>query len=137
MPRRIRTTEFQAAGGAQPLDGYFDRVLKYIPADVVGAWVAVTGILKSNAEGDPNADALLWGVFAFGLVFTAWWTWFQTREPGQPSATQQTLIATLAFAVWVAALGGPFLTVPGFRELYGSLALIAFTLISGRLVPKQ
>src|SRR2546423_255473 len=47
MSRRVRALPPRAlaAAAAQPveIDSYFDKVLKYIPADIVAAWLAVTG----------------------------------------------------------------------------------------------
>jgi len=134
MPRRIRTATLQTTGGGQ-VDRFFDRVLKYIPADVVGGWIAVTGIIASDAA-DPNRQRVLWIVFAVGLILTAAWTYAQTREPGAKPATVQIIIATAAFAVWVFALGGPFVELDWYRQSYGSILLIGFTLAVGLVVPK-
>jgi hypothetical protein len=119
------------------LDGYFDRIIKYIPSDLVGAWVAITGILKSFQKIDPNFMIIQWIVFSLGVIFTTLWTWRQTTEPGKPLAVLQILMSTLAFIVWVIALGGPFATVPGYQEYYGSILLISFTLAAGLLIPRN
>lgn len=132
MPRRIRTMSLQASGGPDA-DKFFDRVIKYIPADVVGGWVAASGIIGS-LKG-PNSATVLWIAFAAGLALTAAWTLHQTREPGKPPAVLQTVIATLAFAIWAFALGGPFTQFPWYEQAYGSLVLIGFTLAAGLVVP--
>jgi hypothetical protein len=134
MSRRIQTVSLQATGGADA-DQFFDRVIKYIPADVVGGWVAAMGII-GTAGPDPHRPTVLWVAFAAGLLLTAAWTYVQTREPGKPPAVAQVVVATLAFAVWVFALGGPFTTLDWYVQYYGSLLLIAFTLGVGLIVPK-
>jgi hypothetical protein len=136
MARRIRTTAFQAQAGGK-VDEYFDRVIKYIPSDVVGAWLAVTGFIPQANTADPNSETVLWLAFVVGAVLTAVWTAIQTREEGKPPAVLQIAVSTAAFVIWVIALGRPFNTIPGYQPYYGSLLLIAFTLISGRLVPKD
>ena len=135
MPRRIRTEALQASG-ATKLDGYFDRVIKYIPADVVGAWIAVTGIIKSVAATDEHAPRVLWTAFAIGVIATGLWTWRQTSAPPQPTAVTQIIVAIGAFVIWVIALGGPFATLAGYQDYYGSLLLIGYTLLVGLIVPK-
>jgi hypothetical protein len=133
MSRRIITSQHQAAvAGAPKLDGFFDRVLKYIPADVVAAWTAVRGLVEA-AQGVPK-DTVLWIAAAVGLVFTALWTHKNTKVEGQPPAKTQIAMATAAFAVWVIAIGNPPVN---WNALYGSLLLIAFTLFSGLIVPKE
>jgi hypothetical protein len=137
MPRRIQTTALQSSGEATRLDGYFDRVIKYIPSDIVGAWVAVTGIIQPLGGGDVNSGLVEWIAFAVGVLLTAAWTWRETNVRGQPAALLQIGISTAAFVVWVIALGGPFATLPGYKAYYGSLLLIAFTLAAGLATPKS
>src|SRR3954470_23149525 len=108
MSRRIQTTALQATGGNVALDGYFDRVIKYVPSDIVGAWIAVTGIINSLDRTDPNKEVVHWTVFIVGVLLAVAWTWRQTTEPGKPTATLQITMSAIAFVVWVAALGGPF-----------------------------
>ena len=133
MSRRIRTIAVQGSQKGE-VDTYFDRVVKFVPADIVGAWVAAAGIVK-GAAGIPT-QKVLWIVFVFGLLLTPFWTLRQTHEEGAPRALLQAGIATLAFAVWVFALGGPFASLPFYHEVYGSLVLIGFTLVVGLIVPR-
>jgi hypothetical protein len=136
MPRRIqRVTLEDTTGQQRPADAYFDRVVKYVPADVVGAWVAVTTLLK-KAAGVP-VETVLWVCFAVGIVVTAIWTWRQTKTKNQAAPPIQILISTLAFVVWVFALGDPFASLSFYNRVYGSLALIGFTLISGAIIPAE
>lgn len=136
MGRRISSTALQASRGGGRVDEYFDRVIKYIPSDLVGAWIAVTGFVP-NEKTDPNSTNVLWICFGIGLILTPLWTALQTREKGQPTAVLQIIVATVAFAIWVIALGRPFDTIHGYQQYYGSLLLVAFTVVSGRLVPNQ
>src|SRR5438445_3962 len=119
MSRRIVSISYQAKGAGQRVDTYFDRVVKYIPADIVSAWVFVTAAVKT-ATDVPQAT-ILWIAFGCGVVLTAFWTLKQTREPGKPAAILQTAVATIAFGVWVFALGEPFASLSFYRPLYGAL----------------
>ena len=116
------------AGQAQPAeDPYVAKVVKYIPAEVVAAYQAGAGIiLDSQAASKTN---VLWAWVAFLFILCPFWMAFATRERGQPIAWFQTLIAPVAFLVWVFALGGPFEQAAWYEPLYGSLALIAMTLV--------
>jgi len=143
MSRRIRVVwpKAQAAAGVLPppippgeIDTYFDKVVKYIPADIVSAWVAVTGLVSSAR--DLPRQPILWVAFVIGLILTAWWTWKQAAVPGRRPPAAQAIISTGAFAVWVFALGGPFQHVPG-QQLYASLLLILYTLVAALINPKE
>jgi len=136
MTRRIITRSLQSSGSEGKADQYFDRIIKYIPADVVGAWVAISGIIPKDAASDPNNKVVVWIAFAVCLICCAAWTALQTRN-GKSPAIIQIMVSTCAFAVWVAALGRPFDSIPGYQQYYGSISLVAFTLISGRIVPKD
>jgi hypothetical protein len=127
----VQTTQFQAAGGARPPDTYFDKVVRYVPADIVAAWVAITGLIKSAANVPVNT--VLWICFVVGVLLTAAWTWKQTNEMGKPAAAKQIVVSTIAFGVWVFALGAPFDTLDWYRPLYASLLLIGYTLVVGRV----
>lgn len=138
MGRRIVTKQLQGMGpGAKgaSVDGYTDRVVKYIPSDIVAAWILVTELVKGDAQAPQNT--VLWILFGIFILLTAGWTWQQTTGGGK-SPTIQILLSTVSFMVWVFALGGPFASLEGFyRPLYGSLALIIYTLAIGLVIPKE
>jgi hypothetical protein len=133
MSRRILTTALETTTGNGVVDTYFDRVVKFIPADIIGAWIAASSIVKSSS-GIPT-NTVLWICFVFGVIITPAWTLKQTNFQSLPPARLQALVATAAFVVWVFALGDPFSALSFYHQVYGSLVLIAFTLISGGIVP--
>lgn len=135
MSRRVITKQLQVSGSTRDMDTYFDRVIKYVPTDIVAAWVAANGLIRSSA--DVPQDKLLWISFGFGLVLTAAWTLKQTAMPNKPLAVTQTVIAIGAFTVWVFALGGPFETLAFYRPVYGSLILILYTLVAALVIPRE
>lgn len=137
MIRRIVVTKLQATEAGHEVDTYFDRVVKYVPTEVVGAWIAIKGVVESSAS--LYKENILWGCFAAGAILAALWTWKQTTVPGKSTAMSQIFISTGAFIVWAFALGEPFTALLGKSEqaLYGSLALIFFTLVTGLVVPRD
>ncbi len=134
MGRRIITTQFQSSAGRA--DTYSDKVVKYIPADIVGAWVAATGIISGASQKVPK-DTVLWFAFGIGIVLAALWTWKQTSESGKPAAKIQIAVSTGAFVVWVFALGGPFVHLSWYDPAFGSLLLIFYTLVVGLINPPE
>lgn len=134
MTRRIVTETLQSYDGRRELDVYSDRLLKYIPADIVAAWLVVSNFIASV---DEVPDSVHWITFMVGIVLTALWTKKQTDEPGIPPAITQIVISTGAFIVWVFSLGGPFATLVFYRPLYGSLMLLLYTLVVPLIVPNE
>lgn len=135
MSRRVITRSLQSNGESIPADGYADKLIKYIPADVVAAWLAVTSIVA----GDPGSPqkSLLWFLFIAFLAITFFWTLKQTAQRGKNRAMTQTAISAGSFAVWVFALGGPFATLTFYRPSYGAIALIMYTLLVALITPPE
>ena len=136
MGRRIVTRQLQSTQGTGQVDTYFDKVIKYIPADVVAAWTVTSSLITSADDAFPRVTAL-WIAYAFGVLMTGLWTWKQTDEKDKPLAKTQIWVAVVAFVIWVAALGGPFDFWPSYQRLYGSLLLIAYTLTVGLITPPE
>ena len=55
MGRRIVARRLESRTSKEAVDGYQDRLLKYIPADVNAAWLALTGIVKSARVSASNS----------------------------------------------------------------------------------
>jgi len=112
---------------AEPIaDDYATRVVKYIPVEIVAAFVTIDGILQAATA---VAESVHWLVFCALLLLTPLYTWRLTTKEGLPPAYAQIGISIASFAVWVFALGGPFKFLSWYNHAYGSVLLIIFTLI--------
>jgi hypothetical protein len=136
MGRRIVTTQFQDTSAEGKPDAYFDRLLKYIPSDVVGCWLAATGIINSLPDKETQ-NTWLWIIFIFGLVITPIWVRNQTKEKGKPIAYTEIFVSTIAFVVWIFALGGPFTSFGFYQPYQGSVILILYTTLVAAIVPPE
>lgn len=138
MSRRIVTTQYQSSGDDVKIDTYFDRIIKYIPVDIIAAWIATVGIVNSFSQGsNVPKDTILWVAFAIGIIFTAIWTWKQTTVMGKSMAKTQIIISIGAFIVLVFALGEPFASLSWYDPGYGSLSLIFYALLVGLITPNE
>lgn len=132
MGRRIVTTRLQANEGGPP-DDYASKVVKYVPADIIAAWLGISALLAGGTR-----LVLLWVVFAVLLVVTPVWMLRVTRVPDLPHARVQAAVSTAAFAVWVFATGGgPFADAGWYDPAVGGVVLILFTLFSGLVNPDR
>lgn len=135
MTRRIIAKQYQSALPGTEVDTYFDKIIKYIPADILGAWVAVNGLIEGAGETVAR-NTSLWIAFIIGTVITALWTYKQTKHPRKPPAITQIAISTGAFIVWVYASGGPFESANFlYNPTYGSMLLIFYTLLVALVNP--
>ena len=117
------------ASPTRSADDYRTRLLTYIPADVVAAWVFLDRILHVDPIGAPT---LHWIVFGVVLVLTPLWTWYATETPAFP--VSRVLTSTVAFAVWVFALGGPFVRLGWYTPMLAAVLLVLYTL-AAPLIP--
>lgn len=107
-------------------DSYMERLLKYIPTEVVGVYLTLYGIIKTSADQLP-LQAWLWILFVIGLIGTPLYLWLVASV----TKKMQLAISTIAFLVWVFATGGgPFAEYKWFLDVYGSMALVLFTFLA-------
>ena len=127
--KRIRIKDPEAVLDllAQTPDDYKTRLLKYIPAEVIALYLTLDGLLRPTAAHPIAATKMFiyWLVFAFGLVVTPLYLW----RVQNVRKTAQLGISTVAFVVWVYALGGPFQVMSNYDPLYGSILLPTYTFL--------
>lgn len=96
---------------------------------MVAGYLALDGILKQSM---PDITLwIYWAVFGSMLVLTPLYIWFKPTVNSMLtcSARFRVVTGTVAFAVWVFALGGPFAaTFDWYRPVFGSLLLVITTL---------
>lgn len=109
---------------------YISKVIKYIPAPIVASYTAMTGLI---AEDPSHMVLLSWAVYGLCMVLAPLYVLFipdALQDNKECSKRFHVLASILAFGVWGFALGGPWaLTFAWYKPLYGSLALIATTLL--------
>lgn len=137
MSRRIETGTTVPVLGVndQPAD-YLGRLVGYIPAEIVALYLAASGF--TEAAGNDRL-MWLWIVFIVCAVLTPIYFLFATRDKKKKKGPLylQVLLTTLAFPVWVFAIGGPFLAFRWYKGFIGSIVLIFVTSIFGKISPKK
>lgn len=121
-------------------DDYFDKVVKYIPADVIAAWTTILGVTGGVGLTDESTIpiAVLWVLLVAFIAFTAWWTHRQTTDFKAGPARTQIVVSSIAFLVWAFALGRPFTALQGlYNPDLAAVLLIVFTFLAARIDPRQ
>jgi hypothetical protein len=114
------------AGTTYPVshDGYFDRLFKYIPAELVAGYIFVLGVMKQLTDAG-EIKILQWLLYLIFCILTPLYLWRVQKV----CKLQQHIISLLSFTVWVFALGGPFALFEWYNPVYGSIILPVFTLL--------
>jgi len=114
------------------IDDYSSKLLKYIPAETVAGFVALNGLLSAV----PGVTlAFFWFVFVLLVLLTMGYAWSSTRLKHLPPAYLQIAIQTVAFVIWVFAIGGPFTFFTWYKQYYGATILILYTVFIPLIAP--
>jgi hypothetical protein len=126
---------------AVPGDNYLERMVKYVPAEVIAGSMLINAILdQAMKSGGPNAsmagfpvNSIAMGALALGIVLTPLFCWY-VREDGDAWVTNA-LVSTIAFPFWAYLMGA----VAFANHHDGNLAAIlvlTFTAVSGLVSPR-
>jgi|SRR5579863_6285751 len=151
MGRRILTGSLNARrvgigqGGVPPnataneaiegRDDFLGRLLKYIPAEIIGLYLSARGFVPQDSSDSAKLVALI-AILAWMLVPVYFWV-ATTRNQQKPLLIQ-ILLGTIAFPVWVFAIGGLPVSEIGWYQHHpsiSSIVLIFVTFIFGLISP--
>lgn len=115
-------------GGATPVgaqrtaDDYWAKLAKYVPVEIISAYLLIDGLIRSSTLGDTARWWLLLGVLLAGIVGT----WFFARRVLGVVRPSQTSMSCVGFVVWALAMGGWFALQPWYGPWMGTGAVIVF-----------
>ena len=108
--------------GQLHVDVYLSKLVKLIPAEAIAAYLTLEGIIRSAAN--PWLKPILLTIaLVIGLIGTP----LYLRKFYCIDKRKQLVLSTLAFGVWVFAIGGVFAVMSWYEPYFGSIVLVAFT----------
>lgn len=138
MGREVNTT--------QP---YQDKLVKLVPTEIVGAYMVLAGMLsygQQNAEVPSSLNVmasvgqiqpgahintiLIQFVFVVLLVATP----LYLVKASKVKNTNQIIVTTVSYVIWVYTLGGPFVVWGLYYPIVGSVILVLWSVISPLVV---
>jgi hypothetical protein len=117
----------QAPGGVTvpTEDSYLTKLVKYVPIEVLGAYLLITSVIDSNVT-KPHDKAIWLGALLVGfLVITAV---YDNRVLGIVRG-RQIAVSVVGLAVYVFAVGDWFATTTWYHPWYASVVVPAFGLL--------
>ena len=114
---------------------YSDKLVKFIPTEIVGAYLMLAGFLGFGPGATPDAsakvdDVLIQVVFFFFLALVPVYMWVVSSV----RHILQIVVATISFGVWVYSLGGPFEVWHLSNPTIASVVLVLWTFVPPLLV---
>ena len=125
--RQAATRDAAAAAPAESdqTKEYFARLIKLVPGEIVGLYIAGKGII-------PASDTTIQFVWiGIGLILVFLVRYWGTRDPANNKGPQWTAIgiAVGSFFLWTYTLGGPYETQGLYVGYIGTLAVLVWTFI--------
>lgn len=101
------------------------KLIKYVPLEVLGGYLAIVGIVSSNVTGGHNRAAWLGYCLVAFAIITALYDWRVLKIV----RIVQIVVSVVGLGVYVFATGGWFATTTWYHSWYGAIALPLFGLL--------
>lgn len=106
-------------------DDFYDRLMKYIPVEIVGGYIIVEGILSTMLEGKQLENSLL-VILIVGVVGVL----LTLKGYFNIHRAVQVIMSMFAFIVWVFFNGGWFKEFYDFwQQGWGTIAVVVFAIV--------
>jgi hypothetical protein len=104
-------------------DGYLGKLIKYIPVEIIGSYLIISGLLESAYASATTARRVSLGLFfILGILVS----YAYAKRVLHVVRASQLAMTSLAFAVWVFAAGGVFATLAWWHPWMGTIAVVMF-----------
>jgi hypothetical protein len=113
---------------SSPTDSFAQKIVAYIPADILAAYLTLTGMISQVS----TAPAwLAWAVFGGLLALIPFYVCYIKTSPASFSSRKlfHWITSCVAYTAWCFAMGGPFAREAWYQPIYGSVILVFVTLI--------
>jgi hypothetical protein len=123
------------------LEDYLERVAKFVPAEIIAAYLALRSFAPDPSSTDAWPAWIELGVYALLVVITP--LYLHKLGGNVARKREQLALSTLAFVVWSYGIGGPFfwdrlqslLHIKLFYTGIPGLLLVVWTLLAGLFDP--
>ena len=117
----------EAGNGAprRTADDYWARLTKYVPVEIISAYLLIVGLIPSDDSGGPLRSWLLAASLLAGVVGT----WFFAKRVLGVIRPLQAAMSCLGFVVWALATGGWFALQAWYEPWLGTAAVIVFGVV--------
>ena len=134
------TAKSAAAGDENtPAKEYLERISKYIPGEIIASYTALNAMLATVTVNIQFVSFVI--AFCLCWFLTPVYFALMATQADKPSLRKQQIVYFIAFAIWAYAIDGDKgvfgkLGFCIYQQGLGGAFLIAFSLISGAIIPR-
>ena len=108
-----------------PIQSYMERLVKLIPAEVVGLYLVGQGIIPPAEK----VALVVWSIICLGLVVLVRAKATGDRANSISPQWSAVAVSTISFVIWVYNMQGPFQAFHVAIPYLGSLAVLVWTFV--------
>lgn len=133
-PRGARA--FSADEKRTGLADYMERVARYVPTEILAAYLFLLPIVLGTTEPDAPLRLILLAIVLFGLCGLTIPYLSRMAEAGQPKR-KHIMVALLAYLAWTYSIGGFWTELGLYHEAAAAILVVFVSLGSGLVIPYE
>lgn len=134
VPAQPRGARAFSGDSNQSVKDYFDRVARYVPAEILAAYLTLVPIVTATTKDTPGLQRGLLALVLFGLGLFNIPYLLHAAEAGQPKV-KHIIASTFAYAAWTYSIGGFWTQLGLYHEAVAAILIVFVSLGSGLIVP--
>ena len=125
-----------SGNAAKDIKDYLDRVARYVPAEILAAYLTLLPIIIGTTKTEPQLRTGLLAVILFGLGLFIFPYISLMAKAGEPKRKQM-IVSTFAYLAWTYSIGGFWTNVGLYHEAVGAILIVFVSLGSGLIIPYE
>jgi len=136
VPPSQRGAKAFSGNRAKDVKDYLDRVARYVPAEILAAYLTLLPIVVGTTGDRPNVRIGLLAVILFGLGLINVPYLLRAAPPGEPKR-KHIIVSTVAYLAWTYSIGGFWTSLGLYHEAVAAILIVFVSLGSGLVIPYE
>jgi hypothetical protein len=125
-----------SGNGAQDAKDYLNRVARYVPSEILAAYLTLLPIVIGTTKTQAALRMGLLAVILFGLGLINIPYLLRVAPAGEPKR-KHVIVSTLAYLAWTYSIGGFWTALGLYHEAIAAILIVFVSLGSGLVIPYQ
>jgi len=122
--------------GAQNVKDYLDRVARYVPAEILAAYLTLLPIVIGTTRTQHGLQIGLLTLILVGLGLINVPYLLRAATVGQPKR-KHIIVSTVAYVAWTYSIGGLWNALGLYHEAVAAILIVCVSLVSGLVIPYE